>query len=168
MGALDLGFQLPTRIIVDGSKTFNGDCTEKKQIRVALADDHAVVRVGIRRLLSKTADICVVGESENGLEALNLVRKYHPDVLLLDMEMPLMNGLEVTERLHKEGSPVRVLILSGYDDTQYVRMVLSAGACGYLSKGENPEAILTAIRSVAKGRSGWAGTQVFSNLGAAQ
>lgn len=154
-----------SRFVVNETISNIGDCAGKKQIRVALADDHAVVRVGIRRLLSKTADICVVAESENGLDALKIVKKYRPDVLLLDMEMPVMNGLEVTERLHREGSPVRILILSGYDDSQYIRLVISAGACGYLTKGDNPDSILAAIRSAARGKS-WAGTQVFSNLGA--
>ncbi len=135
--------------------TFTGEIKDNKQIRVVLADDHAVVRVGLRRLFSKTSDICVVGESDNGLDALAAVNRWHPDILLLDMEMPGLSGLEVTTRLQMDGSPVRILILSGYDDSQFVRMILSAGASGYVTKGENPEMILNAIREVAAGIRGW-------------
>lgn len=124
------------------------------QIRVLLADDHQVVRVGIKRLLSRARDIEVVGETSNGADALRLVHDLAPDVLLLDMEMPGMSGLEVARKLKEEKSSVRVLVLSGYEDRQYIQSVLAAGAYGYITKGDHPESITHAIRQVALGMSG--------------
>jgi DNA-binding NarL/FixJ family response regulator len=151
--------------VLTWSKKISSDGNGKGQIRVVLADDHAVVRVGIRRLLSKTEDIYVVAEVDNGLDAIEAVRRYKPDVLLLDMEMPVMNGIEVAKRLHELNSPVRVLVLSGYEDSQYIRLVIAAGACGYITKGENPDVILRAIRAVAGGVTGWVSPQVLTRLG---
>jgi DNA-binding NarL/FixJ family response regulator len=124
-------------------------------IRVALTDDHPKVRASIRHLLEQAMDIVVVGEASDGAEALRLVADLAPDILLLDVEMPGMSGVEVARRLKAAGAPVRVLALSAYDDEQYVGELLATGAAGYLTKDEAPEAIVEAVRGVARGEKGW-------------
>jgi DNA-binding NarL/FixJ family response regulator len=94
--------------------------TKMRTIRVVLADDHAVMRIGIRNLLSRSPDIEVVGEGSNGLEAIELVNKFKPDVLVLDMEMPIMDGVEAARRLRESQSPVKILALSSYNDKYYI------------------------------------------------
>jgi DNA-binding NarL/FixJ family response regulator len=126
-----------------------------KPTRVVVAEDHATVRSGIRRMLEKAPDIEVIGEAENGMEALKLVEELTPDVLLLDMEMPVMTGVEVARKLHAQKSPVRILALSAYDDRHYIREMLSSGAAGYLTKDEAPKHIINAVRSIAQGKTGW-------------
>jgi DNA-binding NarL/FixJ family response regulator len=133
-------------------------------IRIVLADDHPVVRSGIRTMLEKAADFVVVGEASNGLDALALVEQLAPDVLLLDMEMPGMAGLDVARRLHTNGSPVRVLALSAHDDEQYIFGLLDHGASGYLTKDEAPSTIIEAIRGVAHGEDGWISRRVAGKL----
>src|SRR5690554_2333021 len=111
---------------------------EVRTTRVVLADDHDVVRQGLRRLLDRTPEIEVVGEASDGLEALNSVHEHQPDVLLLDIEMPVMDGIEVAKRLREAGVKVRILVLSAYDDHEYIRALLDIGVSGYLVKGEAP------------------------------
>lgn len=118
--------------------------------RVVLADDHQGMRESIRYLL-EAADIEVVGEACNGLEALNLAENLTPDVLLLDIEMPGLKGIEVAQRLQAIKSPVRILILSAYDDKYYIEALLATGAAGYLIKGEPPQTIVKAVYNVANG-----------------
>jgi DNA-binding NarL/FixJ family response regulator len=125
------------------------------KIRVLLADDHPIVRTGIRTMLQGATDIDVVAEAKSGAEALALVEQLQPDVLLLDMEMPGMSGVDVAKKLKLLDSPVRVLALSAYDDAQYVRNLLASGAAGYLTKEEAPEMIIDAVRGVARGEEGW-------------
>jgi DNA-binding NarL/FixJ family response regulator len=127
--------------------------------RVVLADDHQVMRESIRYLLEATADIKVVGEASNGLEALDLVEKLSPDVLLLDLEMPGLKGIEVAQRLHDTESAVRVLVLSAYDDKHYIEALLATGAPGYLIKGGPSQTLIKAVRGVAKGEQGWVSQQ---------
>ena len=105
-------------------------------VRVVLADDHRIVREGIRDRLAAESDIEVVGEAANGREALDLVRRQRPDVVVLDVEMPEMTGVEVARAIRDEGLEARVLVLSGYDDAEYVGALLDAGAAGYLTKDE--------------------------------
>lgn len=135
-----------------------------KPIRVLLADDHTIVREGIRERLEQMADIEVVGEAADGSEALRLAQTLHPDVLLLDMEMPGLRGPEVAHRLCEAGSPIRVLALSAYDDTDYIAELLSYGAAGYLTKEEALATIVEAVRGVAHGQDGWLSRSVAAKL----
>jgi DNA-binding NarL/FixJ family response regulator len=133
---------------------------ENRATRVLLADDHVVVRAGIRHLLNKAPDIHVIGEAGNGIEALRMVEELHPDVLLLDMEMPALNGIEVAQRLQEIGSLVRILVLSAYEDKQYILQLLQNGVSGYLTKDEVPEVIIDAVRGVSKGEMGWVSPRI--------
>ena len=123
--------------------------------RVLLADDHPRVRAGIRNMLEKASDIMVIGEAADGEEALKLAEDLSPDVLLLDMEMPQMSGVEVTRLLKARGSPVQIVALSAYHDRQYIQAMLSNGASGYLTKDEAPEKIVRAVRSAAHKQGEW-------------
>jgi DNA-binding NarL/FixJ family response regulator len=135
-----------------------------KITRVVLADDHAVVRAGIRHLLRKAPDIAVVGEAINGDEALRMVEDLTPDVLLLDMEMPTISGIEVAQRLQETQSPVRILVLSAYEDSQYIQALLEGGASGYLTKDEVPEIIVEAVRGVSRGEEGWVSPRIAQKM----
>lgn len=126
-----------------------------EMIRIVLADDHPIFRAGVRDLLMSVHDIEVIGEASNGNEALALVRELNPQVLLLDMEMPDKNGLEVAAQIKKDQNPVRILALSAYDSVHFIQSTLKAGAYGYLTKEEMPETIIEAVRGVAKGINGW-------------
>lgn len=135
-------------------------------VRVVLADDHPVTREGIRNLLDKAIDIEVVGEANGGTEALRLAQELAPDVLLLDMEMPDLKGVEVARQLQAAGSPVRILALSAHADNEYIRGLLATGAAGYLIKEEVPDTIVEAVRGVARGEQGWVSRQVAAKLSA--
>jgi len=126
-----------------------------EKVRVVLADDHPVMRLGIRNLLSRSPKIQVVAEAGSGPEAIRLVAEVNPDVLLLDMEMPGMDGVEVARHLRSINSPVHILVLSAYDDKQYILSVLAEGAEGYLTKDEAPDTIVDAVLSVANGERNW-------------
>jgi DNA-binding NarL/FixJ family response regulator len=128
--------------------------------RVVLADDNEVVRKGIKRLLNKAPDIEVVGEAGDGIETLQLVDQLLPDILMLDVEMPQLNGIEVARKLKRKKHKTRILVLSAYDDPGYIREMLRIGAAGYLIKDEAPERILEAVRGVAQGQIGWVSPQV--------
>ena len=132
--------------------------------KVLLVDDHPVVRTGIRNLLEKASDIQVVGEAKDGAEALEMVKKLEPDVLLLDMEMPGLSGNEVAQQLQSSGAMVRILALSAHDDKQYIQELLANGASGYLIKEEVPEAIIEAVRGVARGEQGWVSRRVAAQM----
>lgn len=120
-------------------------------IRVLLADDHALVRAGIRALLQNIAGISVVGEASDGREALRLIGKYHPDVVLMDITMPEMNGLEVVTRMSAEFPDVHVIILSMHTGEEYVLQALRAGVQGYLLKGARAAELELAVTAVARG-----------------
>lgn len=126
-----------------------------KHVRIVIADDHPVVRSGIRDMLEQAEGLDVVGEADSGPAALQQVEDKLPDVLLLDVEMPGMSGVEVAERLQNKSSPVRLLALSSYDDQEYVRGLLESGASGYLTKENAPELIIEAVRAVARGEVRW-------------
>jgi len=120
-------------------------------IRVLLADDHKMVRAGIRSLLERMPGIEVVAEAGDGREAIQFVREYTPDIVLMDIAMPGMNGLEATQDLTKSQSRVPVIILSIYSDEEHVYQALRAGASGYLLKGAAIEELELAIRAIAQG-----------------
>jgi DNA-binding NarL/FixJ family response regulator len=120
-------------------------------IRVLLADDHTLVRGGIRALLETIERVEVVAESDDGREALELIGKHRPDVALLDIGMPGLSGLEVAKRAHKESPRTRVVILSMHADASYVTQALRAGVAGYLVKGAAVAELPLAIKAVMKG-----------------
>ncbi len=105
-----------------------------KKITVLLADDHTVVRQGLRALLESEEDIRVVGEAENGRQAVHLAKQLQPDVVILDVAMPLLNGLEANRQIAREVPSSKVLVLSSYNDDEYVKQVIEEGAVGYLLK----------------------------------
>jgi DNA-binding NarL/FixJ family response regulator len=121
-------------------------------IRVLVADDQAVVRQGVVLLLSTSADIEVAGEASDGQEALRMALDLKPDVALVDLRMPGLDGAQVTERIVQAGTGTRVLILTTYADDDAVLPALRAGAVGYLTKDVTGEALLAAVRDVAAGR----------------
>ena len=122
-------------------------------MRVLLADDHSIVRRGMRSLLETDASIEVVGEAADGLEALRLCEKHSPDILILDVAMPKLNGIEVAARSQKMQSPPRAIMLSMHIDESYVMRSLHAGARAYLLKDATDEDLLPAVRAVAAGKS---------------
>lgn len=123
----------------------------KKSVRVVLADDHAVVRKGIREFLEEDAAIRVVGEASDGEEALALVAREKPDVAVFDIQMPRLNGMDATRRVKKEFPQTRVLILTAYDDDPYIFAALQAGASGYLLKTSSSDELVNAVHAVATG-----------------
>ncbi len=135
------------------------------QIRVVLADDHSFVRKGIRQILGKAPEIEIVGEGENGAEALSLVELLEPDVLLLDVEMPVMNGIQVARRLKETSTTVRVLVISAHDDRQYILEMLDCGVSGYLTKEEVPQNLVRAVREIAGGGENWVSQRVAARIG---
>jgi DNA-binding NarL/FixJ family response regulator len=122
-------------------------------IRILLAEDHALVRAGLRSLLEGMSGVEVVGEAGDGREAIELIAKLLPDVVLMDITMPGLNGLHTTVRTRTEYPSVRVIMLSMHDNEEYVWQALNAGAAGYLLKGADPTELSLAIRSVAQGGS---------------
>jgi len=122
-------------------------------IRALVADDQAVVRGGLRMILEAQDDIEVVGEAGDGAVAVELVRELQPDVVLMDIRMPEMDGIEATRRLALAGSGARVLVLTTYGLDEYVYEALKAGAAGFLIKTDSPERLVEAVRVVAAGES---------------
>lgn len=120
-------------------------------IKVIIADDHPLIRSGIRATLSSAPDIEVVAEATDGAEAVASCREHQPDVLLLDLSMPGQTAVVTIERLGKESVSPHVIILTAYDDSVYVRSLIEAGVAGYVLKDETPEALVTAVRAVTQG-----------------
>jgi DNA-binding NarL/FixJ family response regulator len=123
------------------------------EIRVLIVDDHAILREGLRALLSYYDDVEVVGEAQDGGEALRLVEAVHPDIVLMDIAMPGMNGLEATRKIHDQFPGTQVLVLTQYEDWQYVMPLLKAGAAGFILKKALGEDLISAIRAIARGES---------------
>jgi DNA-binding NarL/FixJ family response regulator len=123
-----------------------------KRITVLLAEDHEIVREGLRTLLRAEGDIAVVAEAETGRQALALTRKFRPAVVVMDIAMPLLNGLEATRQILKAVPGTRVLILSAHSDDAYVEQVIAMGAAGYLIKQTSARVLSRAIREVHAGR----------------
>lgn len=124
-------------------------------IRIVLADDHPILRVGIRDLLEEQPDMEVVGEAANGEEAIRLVDSLHPNVLVLDMNLPGQSGVEVAQALSRRHKPLKILALSAYNDSAYVKGLLACGAAGYVTKEQPPQVIVEAVRAVAQGKGRW-------------
>ena len=122
-----------------------------KKTTVLLAEDHQIVREGYRSLLQHEHDIEVVGEAENGRQAITLVKKLRPAVVVMDIAMPLLNGLEATRQIRKEFPDIKVIILSAHSDDAYVEQVLELGASGFLLKQSSSQNLATAIREAQKG-----------------
>jgi DNA-binding NarL/FixJ family response regulator len=120
-------------------------------IRVVVVDDHALHRLGTRQILHLHPDLQVVGEADCGEAALVLIDQLRPDVVLMDIRLPGMNGIEATRRLTRDLPDIHVLMVSAYDDDEYVRGALQAGAAGYLSKTAPGKELVQAVRSVASG-----------------
>lgn len=121
-------------------------------INVFIADDHAIVRQGLKQIVSDADDMAVIGEAENGGDALHLLRQCVPDVLILDIALPGKSGVEVLKQIKQEIPKLPVLILSMYPEEQYAVRLIKAGASGYLAKESAPELLVSAIRSVAQGK----------------
>jgi two-component system, NarL family, response regulator NreC len=121
-------------------------------IRILLVDDHALVRHGFRRILEDEPDLVVIGEAGSGLDAIDAVKTLQPDVVVMDMAMPEMNGLHAAREILKQRASTRILILSMYADEQYVRNALDAGAHGYILKGALETDMVRAVRAVAAGQ----------------
>jgi DNA-binding NarL/FixJ family response regulator len=125
----------------------------KAKIRVLLADDHHIVRAGIRQLLESAKDIQVIAEAGDGEEAQSLIQQHKPDVAVLDIQMPKASGIEVTRWVRAHLPEVGVLILTAYDDDPYVMAVLQAGANGYVLKTAQTDDLIQAVRDVHEGKS---------------
>lgn len=120
-------------------------------IRVVIADDHHLVREGIRALLEKAGDLEVIGEAADGQDAVEMVRRLTPDVLVMDIAMPRLNGMQAAEQLRASGIPTRIVILSMYSDEILVRQALQNGVNGFLPKGSVSEELLFAVRAASRG-----------------
>jgi two-component system, NarL family, response regulator NreC len=122
-----------------------------KKLRILLADDHAMVRHGFRMILCSQADIEIVGEAGNGREAVEMAERLQPDLVVMDVAMPELNGIEATRRICEASPRIRILALSMHKDSVYVREILRAGARGYLLKDSSDTDLLAAVRAVAGG-----------------
>ena len=122
-------------------------------VKVVLVDDHAVIRAGLEQLLAGTEDIEVVGTAANGAEAVEAVRRLRPDVVLMDLQMPVVDGVAATRSIMAEKLGVDVLVLTSYSDNERIIAALDAGAVGYLLKDAAPDDVLQGIRAVSRGES---------------
>lgn len=132
---------------------FPPDKAKKEKLRVILADDHTILRDGVRALLANEPDIDVVGEASDGYEVLEQASRLAPDVVVMDMVMPRMDGLAATREVKRRHPEIRILILSMYDDDEYVQQVIKAGASGYVLKRAAADDLVRAIREVHAGAS---------------
>lgn len=121
------------------------------KIRILVADDHTLLRNGIRALLEDEQDIAIVGEAEDGREAVRLANQLKPNVVLMDIAMPLLNGLEATRQIKREHPEINVLVLTMYDHEEYFRQILEVGASGYIIKRAAANELVAAIRTVHQG-----------------
>jgi len=122
-------------------------------IRLVLSDDHTILRVALRELLARESDLEVVGEAGTGAETVEVVARTLPDVLVVDIAMPDVNGVEITRRVRACAPDVKILALSGHADRRFVQAMIRAGACGYMVKSDTGTELVQAIRSIAAGNS---------------
>jgi two-component system nitrate/nitrite response regulator NarL len=150
---LPFGVVEPLRVTLARSNQNEPSRTDKmkSRIKLLLVDDHPVVRRGISSCLARNENLTIVGEAADGIEALRKARELAPDIILMDIDMPKMNGLAVTEALHRELPQVKVLILSMHSNTEYVLRIIQSGACGYVLKGAPTEDLVRAIETVQTG-----------------
>lgn len=142
----------PRQSEANGDETMSSDQERRRSpVRVLVVDDHAIVREGTRRLLEQQPDIVVVGEAGDGEEALRLAESLQPDIVLMDVAMPRLNGVEATRRLKQRFPDMAVLVLSAYDDDAYVFAMIEAGAAGYLLKNASSQDLIRAIHAVREG-----------------
>ena len=125
--------------------------SKKNAIKVLLAEDHGIVREGLRNLLEAEEDFAVIGEAENGRAVVEMTQKLQPDVVVMDIAMPLLNGLEATRQILRALPKTRILILSAHSDDAYIEHLSAVGAAGYLIKQTSSHILATAIREVVKG-----------------
>lgn len=118
------------------------------KVRIVIADDHKLFRMGLRQLIERHPEVAIIGEAATGLEAISIAKEHTPDVVLMDVSMPELNGIEAARRLHEELPEVRVVIVSMHSDRRYVLEALRAGVRGYLLKDSSPEEIFRAIQKV--------------------
>jgi two-component system response regulator NreC len=121
------------------------------RVKILLADDHTIVRQGLKLILSAHSDLEVVGEAANGREAVELAEKLRPDIVLMDVQMPELNGIDATKKMVAANPRIRILVLSMHKESVYVREILKAGARGYILKDAIDTELLNAVRSVARG-----------------
>ena len=121
------------------------------KIKIILADDHRIVREGIRSLLEKSDHLEVIAEAENGREAVQMAKELNPDVILMDIAMPLLNGLEATLQIKRDCPDVKVLALTIHEDEEYIRQMLASGAMGYITKYAATDELVQAVETVFKG-----------------
>lgn len=122
-------------------------------IRVMLADDHALVRQGTRRILEEQGDLNVVGEADNGEQALELINSLHPDVAIIDIQMPRVSGVDVVRKAIGSAPNTKLLVLSAHDNDEYIFALMEAGVSGYLLKTTQANELVDAVRAVAQGKS---------------
>jgi DNA-binding NarL/FixJ family response regulator len=121
-------------------------------IRILLADDHALVRQGTRRILEEHADLKVVGEAEDGEKALELVKHLSPDLAILDIRMPRLNGVDAVHQINECSPETKILVLSAYDDDEYILALMEAGVSGYILKTAQANELVDAVRDVSRGK----------------
>jgi DNA-binding NarL/FixJ family response regulator len=130
-----------------------------KRTTILLAEDHAIVREGLRSLLESSREFQIVAEAKTGREAVELVRKLRPEVVVMDIAMPILNGFEATRQILRDAPATKVLVLSAHSDDEYVAKMAAVGAAGYLEKQNSGQVLVKAIKEIAKGN------QYFSNSG---
>lgn len=123
------------------------------QIKLLLADDHTLFREGLKQVLEIQDDIVIIGEAKNGNEAIELCRKHQPDIVLMDIDMPEMNGIEATKIMKQECEEINIIILTMYDDDNHIFEAIKEGANGYILKGSSIEKLISTIKAVSKGES---------------
>lgn len=137
----------------------------EKSIRILIADDHYVVRMGLAALVETEPDLQVVGEAADGLQVVELYKKLHPDLVLMDLRMPRTDGVTATRQIREQFPHARILMLTTYDGDDDIHRALSAGASGYLLKNSTRESLIPALRAVAAGQR-WIPQEVASRLAA--